>query len=99
MKEKREISQECFRERVCRCLDIPPDSIPGEQMIELRGRGYIKIHGGGRLLEYTPERITVKRKKDRVSVDGKRLRCVSYHPEAIIIEGRISSVCFEEGEK
>ena len=68
-------------------------------MIELRGRGYIKIHGGGKLMEYTSEKIIVKRKKDSVAVDGERLRCVSYHPEAIIIEGRISSVCFEEGEK
>ena len=99
MKEKRESSKERFREKFFRCLDITPDSIPGEQMIELRGRGYIKIHGGGRLLEYTDGKITVKRKKDSVSVDGERLRCVSYHPEAIIIEGRIFSVRFEEGGK
>lgn len=84
-------------EKVCRALDIPPDLLPGEGVVEIRGRGVVTVKGSGKILLYTPEEICVEMKKGMVSVRGQGLVCTSYHREAIDIEGRIYSVSFGNG--
>ena len=92
-KEKERIG---WRERLCRELDLVPDVCAGESLIEIRSSRLLTLWGGGRLLVYTPEQICVAMKRGRISVVGERLICTAYHVDAIEIEGRISSVCFEE---
>lgn len=81
-------------ERVCRYLEIAPDAMPGESMIEIRGRNYMKIHGMGKILVYTPEEIKIRMKKGCLRVRGSKLTCVSYYKDAIGIEGRFSDISF-----
>ena len=52
-KEKQEEEKIPLSERLCRTLDIPPDILPTSGLIEIRGRGLLKLRGGGRILCYT----------------------------------------------
>ena len=87
-----------WRERLCQGLDLVPDCLPGECMVELRGRNVAMVSGGGKILLYTPEEIRIALKKGVLSVTGHRLVCTSYYVGAVGIEGQICRVSFEEGE-
>ena len=89
--------EERLSEKLCRALDIPPDILPGEGVVEIRGRGMATVKGSGKILLYTPEEICVEMKKGMVSIKGRNLVCTSYHKEAIDIEGKIHSVTFGDG--
>ena len=85
-------------ERICRAIDLPPESISHTPHIEIRGRSIIKIHDGGKILLYTPEKIRVAlpRENGILSVSGEGLSCVFYNLGAVGIEGVINVVSFEE---
>lgn len=83
-------------EKVCKTLEIMPDTLPGEGLIELRGRNYMRIHGEGTFILYTPERIKIKMRRDFLIIEGSRLCCISYYTNAIGIEGMISGFYFVE---
>ena len=85
-----------LRERLCRGLDIPPDLLPGNALIELRGQNAVTVRGCGRILLYTPEEIRLGLKKGYLSICGKRLVCTSYYAGAVGIDGYIRRVSFEE---
>ena len=97
MGEPKEREELRLSEKVCRALDIPPDILPGESVVEIRGRGMVTIKGSGKILLYTPEEICVEMKKGMISVRGQGLVCTSYHKEAIDIEGKVYSVTFGNG--
>ncbi len=94
MKDKKEKAD--LRERVCEALDIVPDTLPGVATVEIRGQNYVSIREGGRILLYTPEKITVALPKGAVSVTGRRLVCTSYAVGTVRVDGYVTSVCFEE---
>lgn len=94
MKDKKEKAD--LRERVCGALDIVPDTLPRAATVEIRGQNYVSIREGGRILLYTPEKITVALPKGAVSVYGKRLVCTSYTVGTVRVDGYVTSVCFEE---
>ena len=85
-----------MRERLCRLLDLPPDVLPGESLVEIRGRGALSVSGCRGILEYTPERIRLALKRGSLSVEGKRLSCASYLAGAVTVDGWIERVRFEE---
>ena len=82
-------------ERICGALDIQPDSIGKGGLIEIRGRSVVSVCGGGRILVYTPDRISIELYGTSVTVKGSGLVCISYNPGAVGIEGVIDSVCFD----
>lgn len=99
MAKKREKREDVtFRERLCRALDLVPDSLPGECLVELRGHHAVTVKGGGRILLYTPEEIRIGLRRGCLSVVGKRLVCASYYVGAVGIEGRIDGIFFREVE-
>lgn len=85
-----------IRERICRALDIVPDTFPKTGTVEIRGRNYVCIKECGRIILYTPEKITVAINNGAVSVYGKRLSCTSYSDNAVSIDGYVETVAFEE---
>ena len=87
-----------FREKLWRKLDIPPDCLGKEPLIEIRGRGEVTVRGCGKILVYTPEEIRLCLHDGYVSVVGSRLVCTSYYVGAVGIEGKIHGISFEEGE-
>ena len=88
-----------IRERLCSALDISPDLLPGGFSVDLRGRNQVSISGGGRILLYTPERVSIAVPSGRVTVTGARLRCISYLAGAVDIQGHIDSIILEDKEK
>lgn len=85
-----------LRERVCRALDLPPDCLPGESLVEIRGRTALTVHGCGRIVTYTPNKICIALKREVLTVEGSHLTCLSYYVNAIGVEGRIEAVRWEE---
>ena len=85
-----------FRQRLCRVLDLSPDCLPGEGLVEIRGRNSVMIRGGGKILIYTSEEIRIALKRGSLRIVGRDLSCTSYHVEAVGVEGLIDRVCFEE---
>ena len=87
-----------LRERLCKALDISPDLLPGGFTVDIRGRNQVSVSGGGRILLYTPERVSIRVPSGRVTVTGKRLVCVSYLAGAVDIQGHIDGVLLEDRE-
>ena len=85
-----------IKERLLGALDIVPDTLPREGMVEIRGRNYVNIKGGGKILLYTPDLIRVELGVGCVSVCGRRLCCTSYYTGYVRVDGYIMSVSFEE---
>ena len=88
---------EGLRERLCRRLDLPPDLLSSDGLVELRGRGSVTVRGGGKILLYTPEKIRIAMPRCILSIVGERLVCTSYFQGAVRVDGRIGGVFFEEG--
>lgn len=85
-------------ERLCRILDISPETLPHGHAVEILGNSLVRVRGGGSILLYTPEeiRIDIPRGNEYLSVKGDELSCSSYNRGALGIEGVIRSVSFEE---
>ena len=85
-----------LRERLCEALDMVPDTLPRTATVEIRGQNYVSIREGGRILFYSPEKISVALPQGSVSILGRRLVCTSYTPDTVRVDGFVCSVCFEE---
>ena len=88
-----------FKEWLAVERDIPPELLSGGCFIEIRGRNSVVVRGCRRILVYSDTKVVLKMKKDIVSVEGKRLTCISYLAGAVSVEGFVDSVNFSRGEK
>ncbi len=95
-KENPEGTKPTFKEKLCRRLDIQPDVFLGESMIEIRGKNSVCVRGGCYILVYRPEEIVLAFKDHNVAIRGERLICTSYNAGAVIVDGHIGGVSFEE---
>lgn len=87
-----------IRDRVQRALDIPPDVISRECMVEIRGRGLITVHGCDRISRYFPNEIRIVTASGGLVIFGDSLVCISFSSGSVGIEGKVDSVSFLEGE-
>ena len=87
-------------ERICKAIDVPPESISRTPCVEIHGRTVVKIRDGGKILLYTHEKIKIALPKceDVLTVSGKELTCSFYNLGAIGIEGIIDAISFCDGE-
>ena len=85
-----------FIERVCRAVDILPESVSHVPYIELHGKTLLKIRDGGKILLYSKAliKIALPNTKETLCVVGENLSCSFYNLGAIGIEGRIDTVTF-----
>ena len=83
-------------ERICRMIDIPPESVSKTPMIELHGKSLLKIRDGGKILLYTKEKIKIAlpHSKDTITITGNGLTCAYYNLGAVGVEGCIDEVSF-----
>ena len=88
-------------ERICRAIDILPESVSHTPYIELHGRSLLKIRDGGKILLYTPEKIKIElpRSSDVITVIGEGLSCAFYNMGAVGIEGLIDTVSLIDEEQ
>lgn len=69
--------------------------------MEVTGGGRVIVQGCEEILEYGRERIRLSVCDPDlvcVVVDGHELTCISYHPDAVVIEGAVCSVCLCRAE-
>ena len=85
-----------LREKICRSLDLSPDAIGNDAVIEIRGQNRVSIQGKLRMLSYSPIEIRLLTKNGELDIVGSRLFCSAYSKENIIIDGKITSVSFKE---
>lgn len=88
-------------ERICKAIDIPPESVSHTPCIELHGRSLLKIRDGGKILLYTHEKIKIELPKSSgtLTVQGNELSCAFYNLGAIGINGHIDTVSFVDKEE
>lgn len=88
-------------ERICRAIDVVPESVSHTPCIELHGRTLLKIRDGGKIILYTHEKIKIAlpHSKDILTVKGNDLTCSFYNLGAVGIEGNIDTVSFADEEK
>ena len=98
MKKKHKGDGRSVSQRINEFLDLPPDVLPGETMVEIRAAGSAFIRGTKKILLYSPTRIRLATKRGALEVVGSSLLCTSYHPDGVRIDGRIISVLFEEAK-
>jgi sporulation protein YqfC len=96
MKKSKQKRQGGLRERFCHSLDIHPDVLPAETLIELRGKSSVSIKGAGRVSVYTDTEIRLLSKNGDICVRGSNLLCSAYRRGAVTVDGKIESVSFEE---
>ena len=80
--------------RVSRALDIAPDILSRECVVELRGRELISVHGAERILVYLPGEIRVQTPRGILSIAGSGLTFISYGSGSVGIEGRVDKLEF-----
>ncbi len=85
-------------ERINRRLDIDCDMLCRGFCAELRGKNHAEICGVRRIFTYTDTQISFVTADGIFSVRGQRLCCVSYKRGAIIVEGNIVGMSFEQEE-
>ena len=85
-----------LRERICKSLDLQPDILERDNLIEIRGRNKITVRGKCRILSYSPDSVRLKTQDGELNIIGKRLFCSSYSRGSIEIDGLISDLSFKE---
>ena len=87
-------------ERICRAIDVLPESVSHTPSIELHGRSLLKIRDGRKILLYTHEKIKIElsRSGGILTVIGEGLSCAFYNMGAVGIEGLIDKVSFVDEE-
>lgn len=85
-------------ERLARRLDIPADITCGGLTLELRGRGELYITGCRRIVYYSTERISLALRDAVLTVEGRRLSCITYFNSQVGICGRIEGILFSKPE-
>ncbi len=84
-----------FAKVLSHTMDIPPELLSGDPMLELKGREELTFSGHKGVLEYTPGRIRADSKMGPVSVVGAGLHISRMNRERLVILGRIQAITWE----
>lgn len=84
-------------ERMSKGLDIDCDMLCRGFCVEMRGRNHAEICGVKRILTYTDTEVAFVTSDGIFAVRGKRLYCASYKRGAVIVEGDICLLGFDNG--
>ena len=88
--------RESFFEKINKGLDIDCDMLCRGFSAELRGKSRAEICGVRRIFTYTDTEICFVTSEGIFSVFGHRLFCISYKRGAVIVEGEILCMGFEQ---
>ena len=83
---------------VCSAREKPWQSVIfGGNTVLWQGRNRLTVEGADKIGYLSPERIVVLLGKDSLSVCGKKLMCLSFRDDVLVIGGRIDSLDYGEG--
>ena len=91
--------KETFFEKMNKGLDVDCDMLCRGFYAELKGRNHAEICGVKRILSYTDTALLFITSDGVFSLKGNRLYCASYNRGAVIVEGDIISMGFDNGGK
>ena len=86
-----------FFEKINKGLDIDCDMLCRGFYVELKGRNHAEICGVKRILSYTDTVLSFVTTDGIFLINGNRLYCASYRRGAVIVEGDIKSMGFDNG--
>lgn len=81
-----------------RRLDIPREALPFGFGLSLSGREVLQVRGCRRILTCGKERISLALGKVVLCISGSGLICTAFEEQSVTVEGRITALCFEDGE-
>ena len=97
MKKEKKDSRS-LREKLEQDFDVPSDILCGGSMLEVRGKGNATVIGCRKILEYTPNVISLRMAKNILTITGERLVCLTYYAGQIAVRGEIQKIEFWEEE-
>ena len=86
-----------FFEKLNKGLDIDCDMLCRGFCAELKGRNHAEICGVKRILSYIDTELSFVTSDGIFVLKGSRLYCASYRRGAVIVEGDIRSMGFDNG--
>jgi len=86
-------------EKMSKQLDVDCDMLCRGFSAELKGRNRAEICGVKRILTYTDSEVSFVTSDGVFCIKGARLYCASYKRGAVVVEGAIASLGFENGGK
>ncbi|MBE6702948.1 MAG: hypothetical protein E7585_06015 [Ruminococcaceae bacterium] len=81
---------------VGRYLDIPREALPGGFGLSLSGQNALTVRGCRRILYYGGECIRLSLGRQALAVYGNDLICTVFEAGQATVEGKISTIAFEE---
>lgn len=84
-------------EKMSKGLDVDCDMMCKGFCAELKGHNHAEICGVKRILSYTDTEVSFVTADGVFSVKGKRLYCASYKRGAVIVEGDVCLMGFDNG--
>lgn len=84
-------------EKIAETLKIPNDLFSGEIQLYLCGSKEIRVENYRGILEYTEQRILLQTKKQKISIEGKKLHILYYTKEEMKVVGTILSIRILDG--
>ena len=79
-------------------MSLPLEVMTGIPVFTLRGREEVEADGCTGILEYTPTRVVLAVKRDKVTIAGEELTLTDFRNTVLTVRGRILSVTYGEAE-
>ena len=79
-------------------MSLPLEVMTGIPVFTLRGREELEADGCTGILEYTPTRVVLAVKRDKVTIAGEELTLTDFRNTVLTVRGRILSVTYGEAD-
>lgn len=87
-----------FVKKLSEIMSLPVDVMTGIPVFTLRGHEELEADGCTGILEYSPERIVLTMKNERMTVTGDGLLLTDFRNTTLLVRGNIRSVTFGEAD-
>ena len=79
------------KQRLCDFLDIPPECLAGEAVVEICD-GEVSVTGAKHLLECNEKTVVIETRKGRVRIEGEELEMQDFVLDRFTVKGKIRVV-------
>ena len=79
-------------------MSLPLEVMSGIPVFTLRGQEELEADGCTGILEYTPTRVVLAVKREKVMITGEELTLTDFRNTVLTVRGRILSVTYGEAD-
>ena len=87
-----------FVKKLSELMALPVDVMTGIPVFTLRGHEELEADGCTGILEYSPDRIVLIMKQEKMTVTGEGLLLTDFRNMTLLVQGNIRSVAFGEAD-